>query len=424
MTPRSWLLPLCAFAVAFGARVAVVLLTPIPYAFDAFQRWAGRDHLLVRDWLPLTQTLVAAASAMGADHMQARLLAAAFASLGMAAGAILARRLAGESAGWLFVPLALFGPNLCWSAALYQEGTFLTVLLGGLALAVWARQEQRSFLAADLLIGLLGLVRYEGWPVVLLYILWRRDARAGLALWGALVWAGLRLSEVEGVRPSPVDYADWNGILSRFDLLSWFHELGRMASQAWYTGLLALTAAALLALVKIWRKPVVGLICAILGTQALVTLFWLAGVESAMTRMQVVPGVLLGLLVAMGFAPFARSRPRLFLALGVLVAIPYTIDGVIRARGASIGFEQEYSLLQTLRASPELRPVRLTPRADLGTRERHDGCEILLGLGELREGQDILCASWPAPTAPGAEIRAEPRAEAFWRRGEYHIREL
>jgi len=417
---RPWLLPLSAFSVAFGARLAVVLLTPIPYAFDAFQRWAGRDHLLVRDWLPLTQSLVAAAAALGADHTQARLLAAAFAALGMAAGASLARRLAGESAGWLFVPLALFGPSLTWTSALYQEGTFLTVLLGGLALAVRARQEGRSYLAADLLIGLLGLVRYEGWPVVLLYLLWRRDLRAGLALWGSLVWAGLRLSDIEGARPSPVDYADWNGLLSRFDLASWLHELGRLGTQAWYTGLLALAIGGAIALVRTWRRPMVGLLASILATQALVTLFWLAGVESAMTRMQVVPGVLLSLLIALGLAPFADRRPRLFLALGLLLSAVYTYDGVARAQIAANGFRVEYTLLEQLRAAPELRPVRLLPRAGLGTRDRHDGCEILLGLGELREGADILCTIWPEP-AGGA---AAPRAEATWRRGEYHLREI
>ena len=37
---------------------------------------------------------------------------------------------------------------------------------------------------ADLLLGLLGLSRYEGWPYLLLYALWRRDPRALRASWG------------------------------------------------------------------------------------------------------------------------------------------------------------------------------------------------------------------------------------------------
>ena len=31
---------------------------PDAYQFDAYQRWAGRDHLYIQVWLPATQTLV------------------------------------------------------------------------------------------------------------------------------------------------------------------------------------------------------------------------------------------------------------------------------------------------------------------------------------------------------------------------------
>ncbi len=49
---------LAALLLALILRTWLVLAWPENYAFDGFQRWAGRDHLLVREWLPLTQSVV------------------------------------------------------------------------------------------------------------------------------------------------------------------------------------------------------------------------------------------------------------------------------------------------------------------------------------------------------------------------------
>ena len=40
--------------------------------------------------------------------------------------------------------------------------------------------------------GAMALTRYEGWPVLFLYILWRRDRKALLALWGPDCGLGLK----------------------------------------------------------------------------------------------------------------------------------------------------------------------------------------------------------------------------------------
>ncbi|NOY27323.1 MAG: hypothetical protein GXP62_15760, partial [Oligoflexia bacterium] len=84
--PRATL-PVAALLTALGGRLAVLLAAPTPYAFDAFQRWAGRDHLLVRDWLPGTQALIWAVAAAGGGHLLARAALALVAALGVAAGA-------------------------------------------------------------------------------------------------------------------------------------------------------------------------------------------------------------------------------------------------------------------------------------------------------------------------------------------------
>jgi hypothetical protein len=59
----------------------------------------------------------------------------------------------------------------------------------------------------------------------------------------------------------------------------------------------------------------------------------------------------------------------------------------------------------------------LTPRADLGTRERHDGCEIVQGVSTRLQRQGLWCTAWEAPPADltGCVVHAR------WQKGAYVI---
>lgn len=418
----AWLLPLTAFVVAIIGRVAVLVAAPTPFAFDAFQRWAGREHLLVRDWLPATQAVVVATAALGGDHYGARAALAVVAALGVAAGAVVARRLGGPRAGWLFVPVGLFGPYLCWSTALYQEGTFLAVLLGGLALALRARAGESGWLGADLLVGLLGLVRYEGWPVVLLYLLWRRSPRALAASWGALVWLSIRTLGVEGHAPSPVDYADWGGLAGRFDAAVYLASLDKLLSQSWQSGGLAVAALGVggAGLLLHRRRDGAGLLCLTLLAQLAAVAGWLVGLETAIVRMQVVPVVLLGLLAAAGLGPWLSTRARL-IGAAVLVCVAgglWLQDGLRLAQRAEAGLRWERELVAAVEAEQPDTMWLLTPRLGLGTRDRHDGCEIVEGMTDWSHGRDFHCETWPGERPEGASL------QATWAPGGYRLRVL
>ena len=135
-TPTVWLPAAVAMAVAF----------------DGYQRWAGRDHILVQDWLPVTQALIWLTAQLGGDIYVGRLVMAFVAASAAGAGTWLAQSLAAErvgpreatTAGWAFVIAALFGPWSSWGTVFYQESTFLLVLFGGLALAAAAIRRRRQ----------------------------------------------------------------------------------------------------------------------------------------------------------------------------------------------------------------------------------------------------------------------------------------
>lgn len=413
LSPRGALLPLGAVVIALAGRLAVLAVSPLPYAFDAFQRWAGREHLLVRDWLPLTQALIVPVARLGGDHDAARLVQAVVASLGAAPLALLLRRLGGSAAAALGLPLLLFGPALAWTASLYQEGAFLTVLLCGLWLAARARDGEGPWWAADLLVGLLGLSRYEGWPVIALYLLWRARPAALLAMWGPLAALALRALAGPGFAPSPIDYADWNGLLARIEPAAGLADLADLLQLALGTGALPLLLLPLLRRRELPARPEVRLLALLLLSQVLVTLAWMLGLEQPIARMMVVPGTLAGLLAALALAPAAARRPRLALALGLLVGALFLVDGLRRAQAASRAFLPEARLLDAIEAGEVPLPLRLVPRAGLGTRQRHDGCEILLGLSRLRAGEELRCAAWP-----GGEEGAAASTWT-WARGAY-----
>ncbi len=418
--------PVAAFALALGARLALIDAVPWNYSMDAYERWAGRDHLLVHDWLPATQAVIWAVAALGGGTVAARVALSVVAALAAAAGAAVAEAVGGRGAGWTFLPVALFPPFLAWSATMYQEGTFLALVLGAIALAEAAdrRGSPRLRLAADLLAGAAALCRYEGWLFVPLYVLWQGRRSALRALWGMALWVGLRWGlGVRGYAPSPVDFADWNGLADRFDPARYREELRRFYQQARHTGLLHLAAAGLVGLA--WgiarRDRRVALLGAMLAVQVAAVLGWMAGLETVIYRMQVIGGVLLGVLAAipLGWAWRRGWVARLALA-GPLLFAAWRFDrfGTEMAAQAVHGVRWEVRLARRMMRCPDCA-FEVAPRRGFGTRDRHDGCQVLQGLTGLRAGVDFRCLAWPEQDAP-----AHPTHRARWRRGGYVVERL
>lgn len=379
------------------------------YSFDGFQRWAGRDHVLIQAWLPVTQSVINAVAALGGGIVEARIAMSVIAAGAVAAGVVVAGRIGGTVAAWAFLVPACYGPFVVWSAVPYQEGTFLLVLFGGLALALSGR-----WFLADLAIGLLGLVRYEGWPCVLLYVAWRRDPRALVAVWGMVAWMTARYGlDLHGHHVSPADFDDWEGMGDRTTFTSWIQDAKRLFWSAWNSGGVSYAVAAVVGIATSWRRPGVLLLAAVGLAQVAAVSGWLAGLEIATYRMLVVPVVVAGLLGAVGAAAVwarlsDRSRPVLVLLGTLLICI-----GVVEAwRGTRSEFTRmapERELLAAITDRPDCAWI-ITPRIGLGTRQRHDGCEILQGLGDVRHGDGFWCAPWgPVPITDRTCV-----AEAVW----------
>jgi hypothetical protein len=400
-TPTVWLPAAVAMAVAFVWRVALIHMHPTAYAFDGYQRWAGRDHILVQDWLPVTQALIWLTAQLGGDIYVGRLVMAFVAASAAGAGTWLAQSLAAErvgpreatTAGWAFVIAALFGPWSSWGTVFYQESTFLLVLFGGLALAVGRRP-----LLADLVIGLLGLVRYEGFPVVLMYIVWRRRPGALVSLWGMAAWLILRAAGVEGYHASPVSFADWEGLSERFTLGGWFDDVYMFAYRVSNSaGGVWVVAAAIYA----WldrRSPLALLIAAICASQIGITMVWVAGLEVSTSRMVVIP-VVIAAVLGSALAPLVVRVRRLMYLLPVGLAVLLAIgleDAQRRMRVENSRVRYERAALRLMAECPGC-VWWVLPRSGLGTRARHDGCEIIQGISDLREGEDFHCAAWVDP---------------------------
>ncbi|MFN7144051.1 MAG: hypothetical protein ACK4YP_09760, partial [Myxococcota bacterium] len=388
---RSLLPPaVVGFCMALAVRATMVLATDANYAFDGFQRWAGRDHLLIQQWLPLTQSVIVAVAELGGGVTETRLALSLVAAFATAAGCVLAGRIGGRVAAWAFLVPASYGPFLVWGAAMYQEATFLLVLFGALALALSNR-----LLLADLAMGLLALVRYEGWPCVALYVLWRRDPRALVALWGAAVWVFVRAGlDVPTYAASPVDFDDWEGLRARTTLTSWANDAARLFTVAWMSGAIAYAVAACIALRAAWRRRGMVLLGLIgLGQVAAVS-GWLAGLETATHRMLVVPAGIAGVLGAVGAGVLWDRFPRV-VRLGLVIYALSMIgvgnwDGWKTLRNEAGRLGPERTLHARIVARPDCE-WRVTPRESLGTRSRHDGCEILQGQGFPRHGDGFWC---------------------------------
>ena len=427
MDSREWRYALVAFVLALLARVGLIATHPTMYSMDAYQRWGGRAHLFVQDWLPATQSIVWLTDIVGGGQIATRVAMSVVAAVALAAGGLCARRLGGPVAGWAFLPVVVFGPSLTWTSVPYQEGTFMLFLFGGMALALRAhgageKAQGRDWMWADLALGGLALVRYEGWPVTLLYVLWRRDRRAALATWGMVTWLGIKALGVDGYAASPIHYADWEGIDSRFQwsvLGASTAKLGRLAVKTgglWLYGILVPAAVILLR----QRVAGAGFFLLVFAGQLLITVAWMMGLETAIIRMHLLPGTLAGLLSAAGIGcvwpqlkPWTRS-------IGAVAAVALTIvfsrQGFDNARISIKSVKHETRLLQKIERCGDCR-FSIRPRAKIGTRDRHDGCEILQGISTLRHGDEFWCQRW------GERPRTfVPTHTARWKRGGYVIR--
>jgi hypothetical protein len=395
--------------VTLLVRALLIVSVPVNFSFDGFQRWAGREHLLVQVWLPLTQSIVAAAVAGGAGIEGTRLVLAVVSSLAAAAGVLLAGLLAGPRAAWAYLPIACFGPSIAWGSALYQEGTFLLVLFSGLLLAGRGRAA-----AGDIVIGLLALVRYEGWPCVLLYVAWRRDPRALLALWGMAAWLALRAGGAEGYAASPVDFDDWRGLAERASVDAWVADAARLLRQSVGSGALVIVGAALVGVVVGWRHPTVRLLAGVGALQLAAVAGWLVGLESATHRMLVLPVAILGVLAAVAIARLWERVPKWARLALTTYGAGAGASGLLDAREIVLSEARRLEVDRDLYQQIVSRPActwRVWPRRGLGTRERHDGCEVIQGQGELRHGAGFWCATWEPPPDPRTTCVVDARWE-------------
>jgi hypothetical protein len=416
------------FVIELAVRLAVIQAHPENFSMDAYQRWGGREHLLVQDWLPATQFFVWATAALGGGIMTMRIVMAIVGALAVTAGAWVARYIGGPPAGWLFIPIGLFGPFLTWSVVPYQEGTFFLALFGGLALALHAAAKERPandrlWIVADMVAGLLPLVRYEGWPVTLLYILWRQQPRACLAAWGAALWLLLKLSDVHGHAASPISYADWEGLDVRFESKILLASLSKLWTHMLDTKGVVLLITGIAAWVHLFRakRPWVIWLGLVFAGQLAALAGWIVGLETATYRMQAVPGVLLGLFVACSagllWHKVRRPGQAIFVLVGAAASVLFTLQAIDNAKRSTRAVRWESRLVQSMEECPECRYL-IKPRRGIGTRDRHDGCEIIQGLGMDLHGERFWCQKWGQTPDDFKATHA-----ARWRKGGYVIRD-
>jgi len=379
-----------AFLAALVLRVALLAEYPDNIGLDGFQRWAGRDWLLVQGWLPGPQLLIWAGAHVGLGVLGARLLFSVVSSLAVAAGAVVADAVGGRVAGWMYVAAAAFGPFTLWGSALYQEGLFLLVLFSGLALALRGR-----LVAGDLVLGALGLVRFEALPLLLVYGAWRRSPRALLAGGGAAAWGLGRLLGWEGHAASPIDYfSDWRGLAARFTVAGWAEDVARLLVYAWDTGATVFLVGAGVGL----RDRLIGgrLLAFMAAAQLGLVAVWMVGLERATPRMLIVPTMLGAILAVSALARRFEGRWGRGGTVALLLLVSWVSSvNAWRAADVEARFTQpERMALTTMAATPGVQ-WWVTPRTGLGPRDRHDGCEILQGVSPLRHGVDFRCAAWP-----------------------------
>ena len=107
-------------------------------------------------------------------------------------------------------------------------------------------------------------------------------------------------------------------------------------------------------------------------------------------------------------------------SIGAVAAVALTIvfsrQGFDNARISIKSVKHETRLLEKIARCGDCR-FAIRPRTKIGTRDRHDGCEILQGISTLRHGDEFWCQRWGE--RPSTFV---PTHTARWKRGGYVIR--
>lgn len=414
---RQLSIPAITFVIAFLVRAAAILIWPHAFQFDAYQRWAGRDHLFIQVWLPATQLVVWICGKLGMSIFGVRFVFAAIGSLSLAIASALLERLGGRMAAWLFLPMCFFGPFLVWSTSPYQESTLLTVLFFGLLLSDLKPQ------LSDWVMGALAMVRYEGWPLIIAHVFFRRSWSALIAFWGCAFLGVLYACDwVHPYQASPDSFADWNDLSGNLKPRIVSFVAYRLGVITEYSG----TQWLLLGVLFFpWLKnksnvhwmllfTVIGQICATVG--------WALSLGVAFSRMMItiaIPASMLAVLFLAQLWPRWARWKRILLGIGLVAWTGWTLrDAHVDYKSYSKSLRFEVDLIDLMKRCPN-DFWGIDPRKHPGKRNRHDGCEVIQGLSELRAGFDYSCMIWSGPTRP-LTLRAS------WSEDDrtYHIRRI
>ena len=377
-----------AFLTQTLVRLFIIWQYPYNFAFDGFQRWAGREHLLIRDWMPATQIFIYFCDSLGIGIVGTKILLSLLGSLAVASTSLITAHLYDRRAGQIFIALAFFSPFVTWSGTLYQEGTFLALSMSALAMAL--QLPKNKLWLADLVAGSVALSRYEGWPFVILYMIWRKDLKAGLALWGMATWIGIKLTGVPSFDPSPINYADWEGMKTRFSWTEYFSDCLSYFRKGFLYGAMWIWIGALFTIKQAFQKDrwLTVLLLLLLGSQCAAVLGWIAGLETVILRMLIIPTFLLSIFAA------GLSRKWNFLYLFLIGFVIFGFQQTKRqTKRNSREFRFERKLARYIEKCSDCQ-ILVLPRKGMGTRDRHDGCEIIQGISNLIHPQDFTCDSW------------------------------
>lgn len=399
---QIWQIPIAVGVIALAIRLISIWLYPESYQFDAYQRWAGREHLYIQVWLPATQAIVWAVGKMGGTPLVLRLVFSLLGALTIAMMARLAVILAGplidtdnpiENVAWAGLPLAVFGPYIVWSTVPYQESTLLFFLFLGLL------NTKKHPILSNLAIGALALVRYEGWPLIVVHALLRRDKYVWYSFWGMLLWLGVKQFHwLEPYMASPDSFSDWNQLsdnLSARKARRLLHHLWLMFDSSG-AGWFLLGVVPLLRKWRVWQLEHWMLFWAFVG-QGAALVGWLFSLGVAFSRMMVLPVMLTSSLSVVGiywlFCKWSGWRRALVIIFYAAVVVWTIRDIRIDLDAINKHNRWERALVK------EIEQCRgdvwsIYPRIHKGPRSRHDGCEVIQGLTNLRAGQEFNCIQW------------------------------
>ena len=402
----SWRVPLLVVFIAFCVRLGIVAWMPDAYQFDAYQRWAGREHLYVQVWLPATQSLVWLVGKLGGTPLVLRVVCSLLGALTIGMAVSLARSMYFDTeldsshlilsnrVWWLALPFTVFGPYVVWSSVPYQESTLIFFLFLGLLL------HKRHSSWGDVAIGALALVRYEGWPLIVVHWILRRNWKAVLvSSWGMVLWLTIRQFELlTPYMASPDSFSDWNQLSEHLNTRKAKHLLRQLwlmfdsSAAGWFL----LATLPVIFRWRRWKYQHWMLFFAFLG-QCAALFGWLFSLGIAFSRMMVLPVMLMAPFTLMGFVWALRRwngwKRGLFIT-GLLAICGWTLrDVVIDIEAFNKHNRWERDLVRDIE-SCDGDVWSMYPRVHSGPRARHDGCEVVQGLTNLRVGQDFSCVPW------------------------------